>query len=236
MLLSVVIPCFNEEKTVGELLRRVLAEKTPKEIIVVDDGSTDRTLRNVKCQISNIKSNKVNIKLLRNEKNLGKGAAVRKGIGEATGDILIIQDADLEYNPNDYQRLLQPILRGKTKVVYGSRLKNLKLKFYGKHKTPMPLHYLVNQLLSLLTNILYGSNLTDMETGYKMMTKEVYKKLDLVSDRFEIEPEITAKILKAGYKIVELPIVTKPRSYKEGKKIRTKDAFLAFLTLLKQVF
>lgn len=164
---------------------------------------------------------------------MGKGAAVRKGIKNATGEVLIIQDADLEYNPQDYKKLLGPILDKKTEVVYGTRLKELKLNLFGKKKTPFPLHYLVNRFLSFLTNFLYGSNLTDMETCYKMMTKKVYQTLDLESNGFEIEPEITAKILKSGYKILEVPIITRPRSYKEGKKIKTKDAFAAIFSLLK---
>lgn len=225
MKLSVVIPVYNEEKTVGELLKKVLAEKTPKEIIVIDDGSTDKTLLKIPRE--------KNIKILSNKINQGKGAAIRKGITEAIGEVLIIQDADLEYDPNDYAKLLKPILEKKTKVVYGSRLKELKLRFWGKNKTPLPLHYLVNRFLSFLTNVLYGSNLTDMETCYKMMSRDVYLKLDLSSNGFEIEPEITTKILKAGYKIEEVPIQTKPRSYKEGKKIKTKDAFKAMVALIK---
>jgi len=246
MKLSVIIPVYNEEKTVGELIRRVISTNLPvgweKEMIIIDDGSTDGTPKNVKCHIPkgfpegnmlNVKSGKTKIRLLSNKMNLGKGAAVRKGINETTGDILIIQDADLEYNPNDYQKLLKPIILKKTKVVYGSRLKTLKFRLWGREKTPLPVHYLVNRFLSFLTNFLYGSKLTDIETGYKLMTKEVYQKLNLVSNRFEIEPEITAKILKIGYKILEVPITTVPRSYKEGKKIKAKDAFLAFWTLLK---
>jgi len=233
MKLSVIIPVFNEEKTIGQLLARVLAEKTPKEIIVVDDGSTDGTREEIKKfrnrDIKNIKE----IRVFLHKVNQGKGAAVRKGIKNATGEILIIQDADLEYDPKDYQRLMKPILEGKAKVVYGTRLKTLPFRLFGKDKTPLPLHYLVNRFLSILTNLLYGSNLTDMETGYKIMSKKVYQHLHLESNRFEIEPEITAKILKKGYEIIEVPITTNPRGYKEGKKIKVKDALLAFWTLLK---
>jgi len=231
--LSVIIPVFNEEKTIAELLNRVVKEKTPKEIIIVDDGSTDNTLSEIRNSKHEIRNKDTKIKIFNFKKNCGKGAAVRKGIENATGDVLIIQDADLEYNPNDYQRLLLPILQKKTQVVYGNRLKELKFKLWGVNKTSLPLHYLINRFLSFLTNVLYGSNLTDMETCYKMMTREVYQKLNLSSSRFEIEPEITAKILKLGYKILEVPIQTKPRSYNEGKKIKAGDAVRAFFTLFK---
>lgn len=235
MKLSVIVPVYNEERTINELLQRVLREKTQKEVIVVDDGSTDGTLQ----EIQRYKDTKIQrkdgtkLEILKNERNMGKGAAVRKGIANATGDVLIIQDADLEYDPNDYQKLLKPILEGKTEAVYGSRLKELKFRLWGKDKTPLPLHYLVNRFLSFLTNLLYGSNLTDMETCYKMMTRKVYQSLDLVSNRFNIEPETTVKILKKGYKILEIPIVTKPRNYKQGKKIKAKDALIAVITLIK---
>jgi len=233
MKLSVVIPVFNEEKTIYQLLEMVLAEKTPKEIIVVDDGSTDGTFKIIKKVKSQISKSNLEFKIIRNPINMGKGVAVRKGIENATGDILIIQDADLEYNPEDYARLIQPIIEKKAKVVYGTRLKTLPFKLFGKNKTPMPLHYLANRFLSLITNWLYDSNLTDMETGYKMIPREIYKKLRLEANRFEIEPEITAKILKLGFKILEVPITTKPRGYREGKKIKARDAFIAAWTLFK---
>jgi len=238
MKLSVVIPIFNEEKTIERIVDEVLGEQTPKEIIIIDDGSTDGTwsiIQKSKSIALRSKNQNYNekLKIIRNEKNKGKGYSVRKGIQEATGDVLIIQDADLEYNPNDYSRLLEPILERKTEVVYGTRLKELKFRLFGKNKTPMPLHYLVNRFLSFLTNILYGLHLTDMETCYKMMTRKVYEQLELKSNRFDIEPEITAKIAKKGYKIIEIPISTKPRNYNEGKKIRAKDALIAVLTLVK---
>lgn len=233
MKLSVIIPVYNEEKTIAKIINKVLAEKTPKEVIVVDDGSTDKTLETIQNTKFKTPDNKTKIKVLKNSVNLGKGAAVRVGIKNATGDILIIQDADLEYAPKYYEELLKPICEKKTKVVYGTRLKTLPFRLWGKDKTPLPLHYLANRFLSAFTNFLYGSNLTDMETCYKMISREVYQKLDLVSSRFEIEPEITAKILKMGYDILEVPITTKPRSYQEGKKIKAKDAFLALFILLK---
>lgn len=240
MRLSVIIPVFNEEKTIEEILQRVAIAKLPKdwekEIIIIDDGSTDESFIRVNSQAAKLKSKNILFIILRNDKNCGKGLAIRRGISRATGDVLIVQDADLEYNPDDYERLLGPLIAGKAKVIYGSRLKTLKLKLKGEEKTPFPLHYFANRLLSGITNLLYNSSLTDMETGYKIMTKEVFKKLDLVSQRFEIEPEITAKILKLGYKITEVPIETKPRGYQEGKKIKSPDALKAVLTLFRYRF
>lgn len=230
--LSVIIPVYNEEKTVKQLIKSVLAEKTPKEVIVVDDGSKDQT-RQILAKIS---SQKTKVRVILHEKNKGKGAAVRTGINAAKGEALIIQDADLEYDPIYYQKLLNQISSKQAKVVYGSRLKELKFKVVGKDRTLLPLHYVMNRFLSSLTNVLYGCRLTDMETCYKMLTKEVYQQLELVSDRFDIEPEITAKILKKGYQIAEVPITTKPRDYKQGKKIKAKDAFYAIRTLFKYRF
>lgn len=229
MKLSVVIPVYNESKTILSILERVLTEKTPKEVIIVDDCSTDGTWE----KLQSLKPTQKIIKLLRNEVNQGKGAAVRKGIKQATGDVLLIQDADLEYDPNDFARLISPIKEGVTEVVYGSRLKDLRFILFGKNRTPLPWHYIANRVLSFLTNVLYGINLTDMETCYKVMTKKVYKSLVLVSKRFEIEVEITAKIAKKGYQIIEIPISTKPRGYKEGKKIKSKDALIAMWALIK---
>lgn len=227
MKLSVVIPVYNEKKTIKKILDRVLVEKTPKEVIIIDDGSTDGTKEVIE------KINDKRIIKIYHEKNKGKGAAVIVGIKAASGDVLIIQDADLEYNPKYYQLLLRPILDGKTKVVYGSRLMELKFKLLGTGATISPLHYLANRFLSLITNILYKSNLTDMETGYKLFSKEVYKKLKLTARRFEIEPEITTQVLIGGYNILEVPITTNPRSYREGKKIKARDALTALYTLLK---
>lgn len=230
MKLSVIIPVYNEEKTIAKIVRQVLAEKTPKEVIIIDDGSTDKTRETIK------KFKDLRIKKFFHEKNCGKGAAIRTGIKNATGDVLLIQDADLEYDPKYYKELLAPIVAGRVKVVYGTRLKTLPFRLWGKNKTPLPLHFLANRFLSALTNLLYGSNLTDMETCYKMIAREVYQKLDLVSNRFEIEPEITAKILKTGFEILEVPITTKPRGYREGKKIKARDAFIAVWTLVKYCF
>lgn len=232
MKLSIVIPVYNEEKTVEEIISRVKKVKLPpklqREIIVVDDGSKDQSYKILK----KIKG----IKLFIHRKNMGKGAAVRTGMGKAVGSIIIIQDADLEYDPKDYPRLLKPILDGKFKVVYGTRLKNYPLKFFGTQKTPLITHYLGNKLLSFVTNILYGNGLSDMETCYKIFLSECIKEINLNSNRFEFEPEITAKILKKGYRIHEIPIKVKPRGYKEGKKITWKDGFIALWVLIKYRF
>ena len=252
MKLSIVVPVYNEEKTIKEISQRILKAELPigwkKEIIIVDDASGDKTWKIIqdlilqfgsrqdrKIPVSTAKrgDQSADFKIFQNERNMGKGAAVRKGIENAEGDVLIIQDADLEYDPSDYSKLLKPIIAQKVKVVYGSRLKTLKLVFSGKNKTPLPLHYLVNRFLTFLTNLLYGSRLTDMETCYKAMVKEVYRKLNLRSNGFEIEPEITAKILRSGYLIEEVPIETKPRSYKEGKKIKAIDAYKAIVALFR---
>lgn len=230
-ILSIIVPVFNEEKTVKQLLGRVNKVKLPrgigKEIIVVDDGSTDKTRK----VLSDLK-----FKILRLNKNLGKGVALRVGIKNAKGDYLIIQDADLEYDPNDYSKLLRPILEKKSKIVFGTRLVNYPLKLWGKSRTVLPLHLIANRFLTWLVNFLYGSNLTDMETGYKLFTREVIENLRLQSDRFEIEPEITIKSLKLGYNIVEVPIKTKPRGYNQGKKIGFWDGLKAVWTILKYRF
>ncbi|MCL5069540.1 MAG: glycosyltransferase family 2 protein [Actinobacteria bacterium] len=234
MILSVIIPVFNEEKTVDELLRKVTLVKLPpgfqKEIIVVDDGSTDKS--RLVIQNSKLKG----IKKIFHEKNAGKGAAIKSGLKAAGGDFIIIQDADLEYNPEDYAKLLQPLLDKKAKVVYGTRLLNYPLKFWGPNKTVLPIHLLANHFLTFLVNLLYGSHLTDMETCYKVFAIEVLSKLDLVSDRFEIEPEITIKTIKLGYDIFEVPIIIKPRGYEEGKKISFSDGVQAVLTILHYRF
>lgn len=225
-MLSIIIPVFNEEKTIKRLLEKVAKVRLPdgitKEIIIIDDGSTDKTVTILS-----------KFQILRHQKNLGKGAAVRTGIKKVSGDFIIIQDADLEYNPEDYYKLLKPILQNQAKIVFGTRLKNYPLKLWGSDKTVLPLHLIANRFLTALTNLLYGSRLTDMETGYKLFTKEVIKKLKLSSNGFEIEPEITIKSLKLGYNIVEVPIRTAPRGYEEGKKIGFWDGVKAVWTILK---
>ena len=229
MKLSIIIPVYNEKNTILEILKKVDGVdfgSVQKEIIIVDDCSTDGT-RKIIEDLSGL------YKTTFHSVNQGKGSAIRTGLKVAAGDYVVIQDADLEYDPNDYVKLLKPISDKKSKVVYGSRLKTLKLRFWGKNKTPLPFHYLANFALSLLTNLIYSTNLTDMETGYKMFTRQVYKKLKITEHGFAIEPELTAKIAKLGYKIYEVPIKTKPRSYKEGKKITFWDAIGAVIALVK---
>ncbi len=229
MILSIIIPVYNEEKSIKEIIAKVKKVKLPqnisKEIIVVDDCSQDDSYR--------VLQKITDIKLICHDKNSGKGAAIRSGIKKSSGEIIIIQDADLEYNPNDYSRLIEPILLDKTKVVYGTRLKNYPIKLFGKRHTPFLTHYLGNMLLSFITRLLYGGKITDMETCYKVFKREVIRDIRIESNRFEFEPEITAKILKAGYKVYEVPIKVNPRGYDEGKKITWKDGFLAVWILIK---
>lgn len=231
MKLSIVIPVYNEEKTVKQMVDKVLACRLPKrvirEVIIVNDGSTDKTSQILK------KFNNKGIKVINHSINIGKGAAVRSGFKEAKGDVVVIQDADLEYNPENFYELLKPIISKGAKVVYGTRLQNYSLKLWGTDKTVLPSHLIANRALTGFTNLLYKSHLTDMETCYKLISKEVVEKLLLRSNRFEIEPEITAKILKKGYSIVEIPIKVVPRTHKEGKKITWKDGFSAVGTLIK---
>jgi dolichol-phosphate mannosyltransferase len=234
-LLSVVIPVYNEEKTVGALLENVLKVKLPinLEIIVVDDGSKDNSASIIQKVIASHKTEQ--IKYYR-KTNGGKGSAVRMGLEKAKGDIFVIQDADLEYDPNDYNTLLRPILAGKSKVVYGSRyLSDMSHLKENQHLT-FRIHKFGNQCLSLLTSILYLQKLTDMETCYKMFTRDVYSRIRLVSNNFNIEPEITSKIIKRGYRIREVPISYYSRDWGGGKKITWKDGIRALLSLIKWRF
>lgn len=232
MKLSIIIPVFNEEKTVGKILKKVLDLKianVEKEIIVVDDGSTDKT-RQILKQIKNIK-------IILHDNNKGKGSAVKTGIKNATGDYIIIQDADLEYDPEQIRTLIQPILENQAEVVYGTRLKRLP-NFSKEEKTfQFLLHYFGNRFLSLITSILYGQFVTDMETCYKLFPKKAVDRMKLNARGFEFEPEITAKLLKSGYKILETPINTIPRGYDEGKKLNTfRDGTKALMTLFRYRF
>jgi dolichol-phosphate mannosyltransferase len=238
MKLSIIIPAYNEEKTINELISRVTKVKLPKgitkEIIVVNDASKDST--KLKVQRAKLELKLPDLKLVNQTINQGKGAALATGFKHATGDIILIQDADLEYDPEDYPKLIAPIISGKSKVVYGSRLKHYPLRLFGSKKTPLVLHYLGNKFLTFVTRVLYGKEVTDMETCYKVFTKEVIKPITIESKRFDFEPEITAKILKKGYKIYEVPIKVSPRGYEEGKKITWKDGFMAVWTLIKYKF
>ena len=233
MKLSIIIPVYNEEKTIGEIIKRVNKVEIPgitKEIIVVDDGSTDATWSTINKQLTI--NNK--LKILQHRKNLGKGAAVRTGIKNASGNYIIIQDADLEYNPNDIPKLVEPIEKGIAQGVYGTRLRRLPNFSRDERTLRFFIHYVGNRLLSLLTSILYGQWITDMETGYKVFPKNALDKIKLHSKSFDFEPEITAKLLKSGYKILEVPITTVPRGYEEGKKLDTvRDGVIALWTLIK---
>jgi len=225
MNLSVIIPVYNEAKNIEEILSRVQAQQLASEIVIVDDGSQDETQDILKKL-----DGKENIRVILQEKNQGKGAAVVAGMKAAKGDILLIQDADLEYDPRDYPALLQPIEEGVADVVYGSR-------FLGAaHRVAMFWHQVANKLLTFLTNILYDSILTDMETGYKVFRREVIENMTIRSKRFNFEPEFTAKILKHRYRIFEVPITFNPRDYSDGKKIKLKDAFEAVWALLRYRF
>ncbi len=232
MKLSIIIPVYNERNTIAEIIARLLDVKIPnieKEIIVIDDGSSDDTAYIIKEKIKKIK----NIKFIQHNKNQGKGAAVRTGIEHASGNYIIIQDADLEYNPQDIVRLIKPIQEGRAKVVYGTRLNRLPNLSRDEKNPLFLLHYFGNRFLSLMTSILYNQWITDMETCYKLFPKEAVSHMSLVSRGFEFEPEITSKLLKAGYKIYEIPISTKPRGYDEGKKLNTlKDGISALIVLL----
>ncbi len=225
MKLSVIIPIFNEIHTLEEIITRVQATGIPSEIVLVDDGSIDGTK-----DIVNRYREKKGFVVILHEKNQGKGAAVRSGLDAATGDVFLIQDADLEYDPRDYPALLEPINEGLADVVYGSR-------FLGaSRRVAMFWHMVANKLLTLFTNILYDTILTDMETGYKVFKKHVVEDMPLHAKRFEFEPEFTAKILKRKYRIFEVPITFNPRDYEEGKKIGLSDAFEAIWALVKYRF
>jgi glycosyltransferase involved in cell wall biosynthesis len=228
--LSIIIPAYNEEKTIEKILKKVLEVKLPleKEIIVVNDGSTDRTKEIVEKFIENHPNESI---VLINKKNEGKGSALKIGIKYSTGDIIIIQDADLEYDPNDYPNLIKPILEGKVKVTYGSRLRK-------RGNKPSHLSFLIGGIgITLITNLLYFTFLTDETTGYKVFHKELKDILiNAEGNKFDWEPEVTAKILRRGYKIYEVPISYYPRTLKEGKKIRWRDGIDAILTLLKWRF
>jgi len=225
MLLSVIIPVYNERDTILKILEKVKSVKIDKEIIIVDDFSTDGT-REI---LESLKGKDEKLKIIFQKKHVGKGFAIRTALKFVEGEIVLIQDADLEYDPNEYPKLIEPILEGKAKVVYGSRV----LK---KNPKASIIFYIGGRFLSFLTNLLYGTNITDEPTGYKVFSTDVLKSIDLKCLGFEFCPEVTAKVAKKGYKIYEVPINYNPRSIKEGKKIRFKDALKAVFTLIKYRF
>tara|TARA_B100000214_G_C23899328_1_gene595700 strand:- start:429 stop:1115 length:687 start_codon:yes stop_codon:yes gene_type:complete len=223
MLISIIIPAYNEKDTLAEIIDLVNADKNlEKEIIVVDDFSIDGTTELIKNDITNKVS-----KVIYHERNLGKGAAIRSGLSASTGEIIIIQDADLEYNPSDYPTLLKPIIDGKADVVYGSRFQG------GTHRVLYYWHSLGNKFLTTLSNMFTNLNLTDMETGYKVFTKKVKDSLSLECDRFGFEPEFTAKVARQKFRIYEVPISYYGRDYSHGKKITWKDGIAAIYFILK---
>lgn len=225
MNLSVVIPVYNEVHNVSEIIKRVQAQKLANEIVIVDDGSSDGT-RDILKELDG----KDSVRVILHERNQGKGAAVVTGMKAAKGDILLIQDADLEYDPRDYPQIIRPIEEGIADVVYGSRFLG------GPRRVTMFWHMIANKLLTAMTNILYDTILTDMETGYKVFRRQVIEGMTIHSKRFDFEPEFTAKVLKRHYRIFEVPITFNPRDYSQGKKIKLKDAFEAVWTLLKYRF
>ncbi len=222
-LLSVVMPVYNERTTIDEIVRRVLAVPLRIELIVVDDGSKDGT-----ADMLDALHHELGFKLLR-QANAGKGAALRRGFAAVTGDIVVIQDADLEYSPEEFPQLIELICQGKADVVYGSR-------FLGRHRAFMFAHYIGNKFVTFATNVLYNTMLTDMETCYKAMRVDVLRSMALKSNGFGIEPEITAKIFKRGYRVYEVPITYAGRGYQEGKKITWRAGFTALWVLLKYRF
>ncbi len=225
-LISIVVPVYNEARTVADVIQRLIAIDlpAPREILVVNDGSTDGT-REVLDKVAQ----RPELRIIHAEKNGGKGSAIRIGFARATGTIVAIQDADLELDPAQLAELTQPILDGRTRVVYGSRF------LAGRPEAPW-LSIFANQVLTGTTNLLFGGRLTDMETCYKVMEREIAQSLNLESNRFDIEPEITAKLLRAGHLILELPIRFEPRSRAQGKKIGWRDGFRAIQVLFKYRF
>jgi glycosyltransferase involved in cell wall biosynthesis len=223
-LLSVVMPVYNEKDTIETIIPRVLAVPIRTELIVVDDGSKDGT-RDLLTKLNQ----QYQFKLIFQPHNAGKGAALRRGFQEVTGDLVVIQDADLEYSPEEFPDLIELICQGRADVVYGSR-------FIGRHRVFMFTHYAGNRLLTLITNALYNTMLTDMETCYKVMRTEVLRSFTLDSNGFGIEPELTAKIFKRNYRVYEVPITYDGRGYEEGKKITWRDGVVALWVLLKYRF
>ncbi len=223
--LSVIVPVFNERNTVAEVIRRMRTVQLPldREILIVDDGSDDGT-RHVLSQVGDS-----TVRVLLHDRNRGKGAAIRTALGHVRGDLVLIQDADLEYDPEDWPKLLAPAMKGRATVVYGSR-------FTGERRNMLILHWIGNRFLSLITNLLYNSTLSDMETCYKLFDRRVLDGITLHAERFEFEPEVTAKVLRQGIRIYEVPISYTGRELYEGKKITWRDGFAAIRTLIKYRF
>lgn len=219
MKLSIIIPVYNEKNTLLDIVKRVESIDIDKEILLVEDASTDGT-REVCQQLNG------SVRVFYHDRNKGKGAAIRTGLKEATGDYVLIQDADLEYDPDDYLKLLKPIEKGKAEVVYGSR-------FTGEHRNMFFLHWMGNKFLSLVTNLLYNSTISDMETCYKLIKRDIIQSLNLKCNRFDFEPEVTAKILKRKIRIYEVPISYCGREFQEGKKITWRDGVVALWILIK---
>jgi glycosyltransferase involved in cell wall biosynthesis len=220
--LSVIMPVYNERTTVAEMIRRMRAVELPLilQVVAVDDGSSDGSDKVLGALEDST------VRVITHKENQGKGAAIRTGLAAATGDLILIQDADLEYDPDDWPKLLDPILKGKAQVVYGSR-------FTGERKNMLPLHWFANRILSFTTNILYSSTLSDMETCYKVFDAKAIEGLNIVSNRFDFEPEITAKVLRRGHRIYEVPISYAGREPSEGKKITWRDGFTALAALIR---
>ncbi|MFL7894363.1 MAG: glycosyltransferase family 2 protein [Anaerolineales bacterium] len=225
MKVSVIIPVYNEQNTIEEILRRVEAQDFVTEIVVIDDGSTDGT-REILASVDDSER----LRVILHDENQGKGAAVRTGFENATGDVFLIQDADLEYDPRDYPKLIQPIQEGIADVVYGSRFLG------GPRRSVMFWHMVANRMLTFMTNLLYNTILSDMETGYKVFKREIVEGMRIHANSFDFEPEFTAKILKKKVRVYEIPISFNPRDYEEGKKIGLRDAFQAVWTLIKYRF
>jgi glycosyltransferase involved in cell wall biosynthesis len=225
--LSVVVPVYNERNTLVEIVRRMRAVELPdsieREIIIVDDGSDDGT-RDVLKQLGDS-----TVRVIMHDTNQGKGAAVRTGFAHAVGEYVLVQDADLEYDPEDWPRLLNPVMRGRARVVYGSR-------FTGERRNMLFLHWIGNRFLSLVTNVLYNTTLSDMETCYKLIDRNLLNEMSLSANKFDFEPEITAKLLRRGVRIYEVPISYAGREFDEGKKITWHDGFAALWTLVKYRF
>ena len=227
--LSVVIPVYNEESTINQILTAVSAQNLVTEIVIVDDCSKDNSAEKINQAVDRLCGERSDLKVtfFQNEKNQGKGSSLRKGFQHATGDVIVIQDADLEYNPQEYTTLIKPIAEGQADVVYGSRF------IGGTHRVLYFWHYLGNKMLTLLSNIFSNLNLTDMETCYKMFRREILESIEFKSNRFGFEPEFTAKVARAGLRIYELPISYYGRTYNDGKKITWRDGLAAIYHIIR---